>query len=159
MKLPGGKRVQILLRVYQSLLICLVFMGLVIIAGTVYGKFFRTINQQHEQPVSPGNDGKGQIFSGIGRIRIPTTDPQPGMVIIFVSFMYNPDDKAFTEELVLRTGDFRNIITSYIRSFSANALQQTSEENIKAELLLRFNAVLRLGQIESLYFSDFMIVG
>jgi flagellar basal body-associated protein FliL len=101
----------------------------------------------------------GQTFTGIGRIRISTADPQPGMVILFVSFVYNPGDKLFSEELVLKIKDFREIITDYIGSFSVEELQKQEEENIKLELLRRFNAVLRLGQIETLYFSDFMVIG
>jgi len=133
-------------------------MALVIIAGTVYGKFFRAVHQQHEQPVNPGNTGNGQIFTGIGQIRVSTGDPQPGTVILFVSFIYDPEDKAFSEELVLRTRDFREIISNYIGSFSTTELQQISEDTHKSELLRRFNAVLRLGKIETLYFIDFMIV-
>jgi flagellar basal body-associated protein FliL len=117
--------------------------------------------------VKPPADGQinvlletgGQTFTGIGRIRISTADPQPGMVIIFVSFIYYPEDKVFSEELVLKIRDFREIITDYISSFTVEDLQNQEEENIKLELLKRFNALLRLGQIETLYFSDFMIIG
>jgi len=159
MRLNRDRRIQTLAFVYRSLIICLILLGVVIIGGTIYGKFFNTVPLKYEQPANPGNGGKGQIFSGIGQIRVPTADPQPGTVILFVSFNYYPDDKAFSEELVLRTRDFREIITGYISAFSMAELQQINEENVKAELLQRFNAVLRLGQIESLYFIDFMIVG
>ena len=101
----------------------------------------------------------GQTFTGIGRIRIPTADPQPGMVILFVSFIYNPEDKVFSEELVYKIRDFREIIEDYIGSYTVEDLQNQEEENIKLELLRRFNALLRLGQIETLYFSDFLIIG
>ncbi|MDR1803554.1 MAG: flagellar basal body-associated FliL family protein [Treponema sp.] len=101
----------------------------------------------------------GQTFTGIGRLRISTADPQPGMVILFVSFIYHPEDRVFSEELMLKIRDFREIIVEYIGSFTIEDLQTQEEENIKHELLRRFNAVLRLGQIETLYFSDFMIIG
>ena len=158
MKSSGDRRIQLLSFVSRALTICLILLGLVIIGGTIYGKFFYAVPQRYEQPANPGIEAKGQIFSGIGQIRVSTSDPQPGMVILFVSFNYYPEDKAFAEELVLRVRDFRDIITGYIGSFSVTELQQTSEEKVKAELLRRFNAVLRLGQIESLYFIDFMIV-
>ena len=120
--------------------------------------FFHDNPPGHEQTtIFP--EGGGQTFTGIGRIRVSTADPQPGIVILFVSFIYYPDDKVFSEELVLRIKDFREIIENYIGSFSIEDLQKQEEENIKHELLRRFNAILRLGQIETLYFSDFMIIG
>ena len=143
---------------YRCLLICLLLLGLTIIGGTVYGVFYNKKPPADVQ-INVLPEFGGQTFTGIGRIRIPTADPQPGMVILFVSFIYNPEDKVFSEELVLKIGDFRDIITRYIGSFTAEDLQKQEEENIKLELLRRFNALLRLGQIETLYFSDFMIIG
>ena len=152
------RRIWILSSLYRSLLICLLLLGLIIIGGTIYWVFFYEKPSGHQQiAVKPKSEG--QTFTGIGRIRISTADPQPGMVIIFVSFIYYPEDKVFSEELVLKIKDFRDIITDYIGSFSIEDLQKQEEENIKLELLRRFNAVLRLGQIETLYFSDFMVIG
>ena len=156
--MQGDRRTRILSSLYRGLLICLLLLGLVIIGGTIYGVFL------YNDPPGQGQinllpESEGQTFTGIGRIRIPTADPQPGMVILFVSFIYYPDDKVFSEELVLRIKDFRDIIVDYIGSFSVEELQKLEEENIKSELLRKFNAVLRLGQIETLYFSDFLIIG
>ena len=146
---------------YRSLTVCLVTLGIIIIGGTVYGVFFNTRlpgnNQNEQAPVLRGS-GPEQTFTGIGRLRIPTADPQPGMVILFVSFMYYPEDRAFSEELALRVRDLRDIIREYIGSFSVAELRRQDEEVIRAELLRRFNGVLRLGQIETLFFSDFMII-
>jgi len=136
-------------------------LGLILIIGTIYGAFFNTRPSNHNPNVqvnAPGEGGQGQNFTGIGRIRASTADPQPGMVILFVSFIYYPEDKAFSEELALRVRDFREIITDYIGSLSIAELHGQDEEALKAELLRRFNAVLRLGQIETLFFSDFMII-
>ena len=157
----GDRRTRILSALYRSLIICLLVLGLIIIGGTIYSVFYHDNPPGHEQiNILPeiGEIG-GQTFTGIGRIRIPTADPQPEMVVLFVSFVYYPDDKVFSEELVFKIGDFREIIVDYIGSFTVEELQKQEEENIKHELLRRFNAVLRLGQIETLYFSDFMIIG
>ena len=154
-----SRQLRILLVVFRALIIFLIILGLVFVGGTIYALLFHTTSQE-DSPVNLSQEsGEGQIFTGIGRIRIPTTDPQPGMVVIFALFVYYPNDKAFTEELVLRTGDFRHIIVDYLGSFSVAELQKLAEEDIKAEMLRRFNAILRLGQIETLYFSDFMIIG
>ena len=147
--------------IYRGLLIYLISMGLVFIGGTIFATLFRTnptIPEEERQIISE-RTAEGQIFKGIGTIRVPTMDSHPGMVIISVSFVYHPEDKTFSEELVLRIGDFRDIVGGYIGSLSIAELQQSSEESIKVELLRRFNAILRLGKIETLYFGDFMIVG
>lgn len=159
MKFAVSGRSRILSLVYRGLIMLLIFLGLVFVGGTIYGVFFHAAPQESETAGVSKKSGEGQTFTGIGRIRVSTKDPQPGMVIIFVSFVYYPDDKTFSEELALRVGDFRSIIEDYIGSFSVTELHTLSEENIKAELLRRFNALLRLGQIETLFFSDFMVVG
>lgn len=150
---------KILSLVYLGLLFFLVVLGILFIGGTIYGVFFHTASQKNAVMDISAETEEGQTFTGIGRIRVPTKDPQPGMVILFVSFVYYPNDKTFSEELALRVGDFRDIIENYIGSFSITELHALSEEDIKAELLRRFNALLRLGQIHTLFFSDFMIIG
>ena len=150
---------RISLFVYRSLIICLILLGLVIVGGTIYGVFFLDNPRGNERPnVSQTSVSQDHIFSGIGRIRVPTADSQPGVVIIFVSFIFDPDDRAFSEELVFKVRDFRDIIIDYFGSFSIAELHIQDEESIKTELLRKFNAILRLGRIETLFFSDFMIL-
>ena len=159
MNLAGDRRSRILLFVYWGLIGFSVLLGLGLISGTIYGVFFHKNPPNREQSTVFQKTGKGQTFTGIGTIRVPTTDAQPGMVIIFVSFVYYPDDEAFSEELALRVKDFRQIIADYFSSFSVSDLRGLEEDDIKSELLLRFNSILRLGQIETIFFGDFMIIG
>ena len=147
-----------LLSIYRGLIIFLLLLGVIFVCGTIYGVFFRVNLSNPSQVIISKIGNEGQTFTGIGPIRVPTNDPQPGMVILFVTYIYNPEDKAFSEELVLRVKDFRQIIADYFSSFLASELQIMDEDAIKAELLHRFNSILRLGKIETLYFSDFMIV-
>ncbi|MCL2008888.1 MAG: flagellar basal body-associated FliL family protein [Treponema sp.] len=129
--------------------------------GTIYGIFFMDNPEsgsrfiETEQGYSERQD---QIFTGLGRIRVPTMDAPPGVVIIFVSFAYDSGDRAFSEELVLKIGDLRDIISGYFGAFTVNELSDRDEEIIKIELLRRFNAILRLGQIQTLYFTDYFIM-
>ena len=159
----GGRHLRdrpfrILPLVYRGLIIFLIILGLLIIGGTIYGLFFQDSSLGRKNIDVSQKSGEGQTFKGIGRLRISTTDPQPGMVILSVSFIYYPEDKAFSEELALRVGGFRDIITNYIGSFSIAKLKEKTEEDIKTELLRQFNSILRLGKIESLFFSDFMVI-
>ena len=150
----------------RILTIILVALALVIIWGTVYGILSHTRSMTAPPQPVPVEDGKAHNatkfpahhFTGIGRVRISTADPQPALVMLYLTFVYNPEDKSFSEELAAKIQAFRTIITDYIGSFSANDLKNEDEEHIKSELLKRFNAILLLGRIESLYFSDFMII-
>jgi flagellar basal body-associated protein FliL len=144
--------------VYRALIVCVAFLALVIAGGTVYGVLFTTRSKNVQPGAARQTPGQEQIFTGIGQIRVSTADPQGGMAILSVSFMYYPEDKAFSEELALKVKEFREIAINYIGSFSVADLQKQDEAIIKAELLRRFNAILRLGRIGSLFFTDFMIV-
>jgi len=159
MNLAGDRRSRILLFIYWSLVGFLLLLGFGFIGGTIYGVFFHKSSPNQVQSAIYQKVGEGQTFTGIGTLRVSTADAQPGMVIILVSFIYYPDDKAFSEELALRVKDFRQIIIDYFSPFSVSELRELDEDNIKSELLLRFNSILRLGQIETIYFGDFMIIG
>ena len=152
------KHYQLFLLIYKGLKICLVVLCGVFIGGTIYGVFLHINVENHSEVIVSLKVQEGQTFTGIGRLRISTSDENPGMVILFVSFLFDPDDKAFSEELALRVKEFRQVIMDYLGSFSVSELQMLSEDSIKTELLHRFNAILRLGQIDALYFSDFMII-
>ena len=158
MKLERDRPSKTISYLYKFLLTCFVALVFLLIVGTLYGVFFHVPSSKNEKIEVLRNDNKGQTFAGIGQIRVPTADPQPAMVILLVSLVYFPDDKAFSEELVFRIGDFRNIIESYVSALSILELQKLGDEGIKMELLHRFNSILRLGQIETLYLNDFMII-
>jgi len=159
MGFAGDRRSQLLLYVYRGLLGLLILLGLVFIWGTIYGVFIHKNHPSQDKPTASQKVGEGQIFTGIGTIRVPTADTQPAMVILFVSFIYYPEDKAFSEELALRVKDFKQIIVDYFGSFPVSELRGLDEEIIKTELLLRFNSILRLGKIETMYLGDYMIIG
>ena len=158
MKIIGDRPSKLILSLYKFLFFFLIVLVFLLIAGIIYGVFVNSPSQRDERVEVLRKSGEGQTFTGIGQIRVPTADPQPGMVILMVSFIYYPDDKAFSEELALRIGDFRAVIEKYIASCSISDLQKLGDEGLKSELLRRFNSILRLGQIETLYFSDFMII-
>ena len=158
MKPKVGKRDQLFMLIYKGLITCLVLLGGVFVVGTIYGVYLHSNFENHSGTIAHSKPEEGQTFTGIGRLRVSTADETPGMVILFVSFMYYPADKAFSEELALRVNEFRQAIVDYLGSFSVSELQVLTEDVLKTELLRRFNAILRLGQIEALYFSDFMII-
>jgi flagellar basal body-associated protein FliL len=98
-----------------------------------------------------------RVFAGIGRIRTVTAPPE-ATVVLSVAFPYASADRAFSEELAARVGDLRNAAAGYFAALSPAELQEKGEEAVKAELLDRYNRMLRLGRIETLYFNDYMII-
>jgi flagellar basal body-associated protein FliL len=138
----------------------------VIIAGTIIGftrspdsgPLFRIGNSaagREAQGGSPANGGVS-VFSGIGRLRIPLAGSST--LILSIAFPYPSDDQAFTEELAVKIGDFRAMASDYFSSLPAEKIVSLDEEAAKTEILRRYNASLRLGKIDALYFNDLMII-
>ena len=154
---------QILYLVLLSLVGALVVF---LIIGTVYG----LVRPQGAQPLfrlgRPAETAAAlipqtqnddiRVFSGLGRLRIPLSNSS--IMILSVAFPYNAADIAFTEELAAKIGEFRDIAIGYFASLPADRLVIINEEIAKIEILKLYNASLRLGRIESLYFSDMLII-
>jgi flagellar basal body-associated protein FliL len=163
-------------------LLILTLLGL-LAAGTAYallrspasGPLFRIgspaasgANQSGAAPAGRAPDSDAlSVFTGIGRLRIPLQGgvsasaaggPAPATLILSVAFPYPPGDRAFSEELASKVGDFRSIVVDYFSSLPAGELVSLDEEAAKTEILRRYNAGLRLGTIKSLYFSDLMLI-
>jgi len=97
-----------------------------------------------------------RVFSGLGRLRIPLSNSST--MILSIMFPYNAADIAFTEELAGKINEFRDIASGYFSSLPADRLAIIDEETMKIEILRLYNANLRLGRIEALYFSDMLVV-
>jgi len=102
----------------------------------------------------PQEPGDVRVFSGLGRLRVPLSNSS--ILILSIAFPYSAADTAFTEELAGKIGEFRAIATGYFASLPADKLANIDEEAAKQEILRRYNATLRLGRIEALYFSDML---
>jgi flagellar basal body-associated protein FliL len=153
------KEPSLVLRViYPILWILLFFTGLLLLGGTLYAMVFlregnAVANRPPPEPQPPA--GGEQLFTGIGRIRVSTGDGS-ATIIVSITFPYSPADKPFSEELAARVGNFRTIATDYFKSFSAAEFGSMDETILKEELLSRYNSILRLGRIRTLYFNDFL---
>jgi flagellar basal body-associated protein FliL len=95
-----------------------------------------------------------RVYSGLERLRIPLSNSS--ILILSVSFPYSAKDTTFTEELAAKIGDFKSITTEYFSSLEG--ADQIDEETAKQEILKRFNANLRLGRIDALYFNDMTVI-
>ena len=118
-------------------------------AGSVQESAFREGIREGDKPYN--------VFSGIGTLRIQNAD-KPAVIIISISFPYKAEDRPFTEELASNIGEFRSIATNYFANLPKDKLVKLDEEQAKADILKQYNALLRLGRIETLYFGDLMIM-
>jgi flagellar basal body-associated protein FliL len=164
---PLSGRLLIIYRVFVVLVLALV---VVLATGSLYA-LFRSPNSRPLFRIGKAAGGKQSqnfdtettpslpnVFSGIGRLRIPLAGEPAAAVILSISFPYSADDRPFAEELASRIGDFRSIAIEYFASLPREKAVKLDEEAAKAVILGRYNGVLRLGKIETLYFGDLMIV-
>jgi flagellar basal body-associated protein FliL len=152
--------------VFRAMVLLALLLAGLIIAGTVSafarssgsGPLFRIGNSVSggEARGSTTENGGVNVFSGIGRLRIPLAGSST--LILSIAFPYPSGDQAFTEELAAKIGDFRTMASDYFSSLPAENLIYLDEEAAKTEILRRYNASLRLGKIEALYFNDLMII-
>jgi len=140
---------------YRSLLVLIFLLLGILLGGSVYGLFFKG---KEQKPPAENPSAGADTFTGIGRLRVSTREPNPATVIVHIAFPYPAEDREFARELALKVKDFRAIGMDYLSSLSIQELRDRDEQDIKTDLLDRFNAILRLGRIERLDFIDFMIL-
>ncbi|MDR2434167.1 MAG: flagellar basal body protein FliL [Treponema sp.] len=155
--------------VYRVMFLLVLVLAGLLAAGTLYAflrpagsvPLFR-IGGGESANTGIGDTGGGVagVFTGIGRLRIPLAggSPVPATMVLSIAFPYPPEDRAFTEELASKVGDFRTIAIEYFSSLPAEQAINPDENAAKSEILRRYNASLRLGKIEALYFSDLMVI-
>jgi flagellar basal body-associated protein FliL len=112
----------------------------------------------------PAGPPQNTVFTGIGRLRMRLAVPaQKGAdggaaAVITIAFPYNGSDRAFLEELSMNTRKFRSITADYFNSIPPDSPLLSDEDALKRELLSRYNSLLYLGKIETLYFTEFIII-
>lgn len=166
---------------YRLLAIVVLFLALSLLGGTLYVLIMRASfgsnhtgqalspqsspqrttpnSAQDNQALSPNSPADTtKAFTGIGRLRLSSASPNPSMIILSVIFRYTPTDNAFAEELAAHIADFRDIAANYISSLSTDELRGKTETELKTAILHRYNSILRLGQIDTLYFDEYMII-
>jgi flagellar basal body-associated protein FliL len=157
---------------YRGIVVLLLILLVMLIGGSLYalvrpsgsGPLFRigTDNSRNSGEGSGFTIGETSgEFSDIGRLRIPISGQTDAgqtiaAVMLSISFPYPADDRPFTEELTSRIGEFRSIAIGYFSALPLEKILELDEETAKNEILRDYNALLRLGKIETLYFSDFM---
>jgi flagellar basal body-associated protein FliL len=147
--------------IYTALLFIAGALILLLITGTIFGlirsgnpKPVLVFKNSTQTKIAEVDDIR--VYSGLERLRIPLSNSS--ILILSAAFPYSANDIAFTEELAAKINDFKAIITGYFSSLPEEKIIQIDEETAKQEILKQFNANLRLGHINSIYFNDMIII-
>jgi flagellar basal body-associated protein FliL len=154
----------------RFLLLILITLLAVIVLGTFWALVVKpaglpqndgTVFETRQKPLEP------RIFTGIGRLRASlapparrnrTTGDGEATVVIAVGFPYNDSDRAFLEELSFNVTKFRTATIDYFNAIPADSPLLYDEASLKKDMLTHYNKLLRLGKIETLYFSEYIII-
>jgi len=158
---PEAKPSQLL---YIGLLSLAGVLVLLLLIGTIIGvarssgskPLVRLGKQAKTTAKTTAPDDDIRVFSGLGRLRISLSNSST--LILSIAFPYPAQDTAFTEELAARISDFKSLAAGYFSALPADQITNLDEEAAKQEILTRYNAILRLGQIRTIYFSDMMVI-
>lgn len=109
-----------------------------------------------------------RAYTGVGAVRSITArqtaeveggEGDEGVpVIVTAWFSYPKDDRAFFEELATKSTTIKKTIETYFAEHTKSELTLMGEEAIKKELQDRINSLLTLGQIGTLYFSEYIFL-
>jgi flagellar protein FliL len=158
---PKSKPARIL---YTGLLSLAGVLILLLIIGTIIGvvrssgskPLFRLGKPTGAPTKTTALDDDIRVFSGLGRLRIPLSNSST--LILLITFPYPAHDTAFTEELAAKIGEFRSLAADYFSALPADKIAHLDEDAAKKEILARYNAILRLGQIRTIYFSGMNVI-
>lgn len=153
----------------KLLLLIAAGIGALIILGTVIALITGKrpgMNMRHNDPSSieeiKGANPNLKAFKEFGMLRTITMVDEHGnegaVMVLTPWFSYESTDSAFYEELVSHKRLFTSVFLEYFSTKTKNALLSMGENQIKEQLLDRFNSQLTMGHINALYFDDYMFL-
>ena len=151
------------------LLAIIIFLGVVIAMGTVFGLLNRK-NQTPEILISQGkaeslmapSDTTEVTYFELGTLRISTASDKSeenGCVMILTPWLaYPAGDTVLFEEISRKSGAIKGIFQAYFSARTKNQLLTETEEHIEAVIKDEINADLALGKISDIYFTDYLFL-
>lgn len=107
---------------------------------------------------SPDASPEAALFSDVGPLRASTADGNGTVIVIQPYFPYPSDDIAFREELVKKTRTVRAGILDWFASRTVVEIRRLGETGVKQAILDVVNGVLVLGKLDTVWFSEFMVL-
>lgn len=128
------------------------------------GKNLRDADPKPEeiQSINKRDNSNLAAYTGLGSIRVITApDPENGdengtIALITPWLSYPQGDSVFFEELSRKRLVITGIFTSYFTEKTKKQLLSSTEDKIKADLILEINNQLSLGQISNIFFTDYI---
>lgn len=102
--------------------------------------------------------GKLAEFGDIGILRAATADKKIVTIVVQPYLSYSLTDVPFQEELVQKTRPIRAYILNWFHSKTIKDIDKLGESNVKSALLDGVNAMLVLGKVSAIYFSEYMVI-
>ena len=98
------------------------------------------------------------MYTGIGKLRVPSADQAPLLILAELVFPYPADQQAFKDELTIKQALLRAEGVAYLAACDSTALLPEAEERLLAGLRDTLNNQLFLGKVEELYFASFDVL-
>lgn len=146
-------------RVLRTVIVAL---AAVLVIGTAYallaGTRGKAASRQAPTPkVETPREGEA-VYSRIGTIRAATRDENAAVVAASVVFPYEVQNREFKEELDDKASRLRDECVEFFSEKSVEELHPAFEGALKTGLRDRLNAMLSLGKIREIWFSDFAVI-
>lgn len=120
------------------------------------GQGFRKADVAPEKLARADKTGNTEVFTALGTIRTGTRDDPSVPIVLKPYFSYPANDTEYYEELCRRTRKMQLLITQYFADFTKEQLLENGEQKAKQDLLRLLNDELVLGQIQALYFEQYI---
>lgn len=157
--MPENSKIQKIL-----LICCAVIAGFILISTLALivsgklepGKGLRKSDIAPEKLIRADKTGNTEVFTELGTLRTGTRDEPSIPIVIKPYFSYPADDTQYYEELCRKNRKMQLLITSYFADFTKEQLLENGEQKVKSDLLHLINDELVLGQIQALYFEQYI---
>lgn len=110
------------------------------------------------ESTAAGSSAAEALFSDVGLLRAATADKDGTVIVIQPYFPYPGDDVAFREELVKKTRAIRACVLDWFASRTVREVKKLGEAGVKRALLDAVNGILVLGSLDTVWFSEFMVL-
>ena len=100
------------------------------------------------------------LFSDFGRLRTYTCDTQQIPVVILPFLSYKSENTFLYEELCQKQRKIKSIILQYFTQKTQEVLEVVNNriEKVKLEIITQINDELSMGNIESIFFEEYLFL-
>ena len=149
-------------KINRILFILLEIIVFVIILISLFHFLYKTNNtnkyRKIDNPTEIQKNIEYSLFSDFGRLRTYTCDTQQIPVVILPFLSYKSENTFLYEELCQKQRKIKSIILQYFTQKTQEELFSLGEEKVKLEILTQINDELSMGNIESIFFEEYLFL-